>query len=134
MAKRIVSGFVSITLAAVLSGGCATGGAANANAANSTARGGDAQNDTRLSLNLSLGDAVAHAAADAVASVMNPASALGAITAQTKEQAVQAGVNAGLAQAQKEGKVPTDEQKKELQDSVTRLTEAQAQQPSAAAK
>lgn len=117
----------SLALAALVATGCATGGAGNATAQGATARGGDAHNEVKMAFSLSLGDAVAKAAADTVRSIMSPAALLGSLNDAKKEEAVQAALKAGLDQAQKDGKTPSPEQKKELEDTVRKMAEAEAE-------
>lgn len=118
---------LSLAAAALFASACATGGAGNATAQGATARGGDAHNEVKMSFSLSLGDAVAKAAADTVRSVMSPAALIGSLTDGKKEEAVQSAIKAGLDQAQKDGKTASPEQKKELEDTVRKMVEAEAE-------
>ena len=95
MTDRLAPLLSSLALAALVTSGCATGGAGNATAQGATARGGDAHNEVKMSFSLSLGDAVAKAAADTVRSIMSPAALLGSLNDAKKEEAVQAALKAG---------------------------------------
>ena len=99
--RLVMTQLLPLGLAALLGGGCAiaTGGQATAN--NATAQGGTATSNVHVNANLSLGDAVARAAAETVRSIMSPAGALGAITSEKKLEAVKGCVASGIDEAQK---------------------------------
>jgi hypothetical protein len=105
----------SYLLLSLLLFGCATGGPANANAPGSVATGGAATNVVSISPSIALGDKVADAASKAAEAYLKtlslPASA---ISAADKKTAVDKGVEAGVAEAQRQGKQPTAADQNEL--------------------
>ena len=109
MMTRAIIALVLVALAS----GCARGGAGTATAPGAIATGGSATTNVQINGSLALGDKVAEEAAK-VAQEALKATPIGAVTDAVKSAAVDKGVAAGVEQAKKEGKQPTESEVKEL--------------------